>query len=244
MVLFEASASPQHADETEAIDVTQTAPPVVQIESLSPQQIAELIEISFIQACLSLAQGYVDTLKLFIVAVKASYEQGGRTVDQLIADVNACPQQTANRPLLPEEQALRSTWIQAVHLVLDHIGHSTSVVASAAIATDSNEPNVRIKQAMDPRIRDAYTPILDDIVAASRTRGIVWNTNDFVQSHRDVLPKTIWADPVEMAIVSQTIKVLYYTLVVLAEERLANLEEDDDMPNVAKPKIPHGTGFN
>ena len=243
-MLFEASASQQPAeDETEAIDETPSAPPVVQIESLSPQQIDELIEISFIQACLSLAQGYVDTLKLFIVAVKASYEQGCRNVDQLIADVNACPQQTANRSLLPEEQALRSTWIQAVHLVLDHIDHSSSV-ASATTATDSKTENVPIKHAIDPKIRGTYTPILDDIVAASNTRGIVWNTNDFVQSHRGALPETIWADPVEMAIVSQTIKVLYFTLVVLAEERLANLEEDDDMPVVAKPKIPRGTGFN
>jgi hypothetical protein len=215
----------------------------VQIETLSPQQIADLIEISFIQACLSLAQGYVDTLKLFIVAVKASYEQGCRDVHQLIEDVNACPHQTANRPLLPEEQALRSTWIQAVHLMLDHIQPFSSS-APATTGTGSNKQNMHINHGIDPKIRDTYTPILDDIVEASKAPGGVWNTNNFVQSHRGVLSDSIWADPVEMAIVSQTIKVLYYTLVVLAEERLANLEEDDDMSVVAKPNIPRGTGFN
>ena len=244
MVLCGASSQP--ANEQETID--ETAQTVIHIDTLSPQQITELVEISFIQACLSLAQGYVDTLKLFIVAVKASYEQQERRdVQQLIANVNACPQLTANRPLLPEEQALRSTWIQAVHLMLGHIQHhaaATAVSSVAASASTNDSSALGATHAIDPQIRDVYTPILEEIVAASKVRSKVWNTNDFVLSHRDDLPDSIWADPVEMAIVSQTIKVMYYTLVVLAEERLANLEEDDDMPIVAKPKIPRGTGFN
>ena len=219
-----------------SLDETTT---VVQIESLSPGQIDELIEVSFIQACLSLAQGYVDTLKLFIVAVKASYEQGVRGVDELVDAVNRCPVQTARRPLLPEEEALRSTWIHAVHLMLEHIGHSSAAQVNA------DDRNKTINHAIDLHVRETYTPILDDIVQA-KARGDAqsWNTNNFVTSHRDLLPETIWEDQVQMAIVSQTIKVLYYTLIVLAEERLANLEEDDDIPVLPKPKIPRGTGFN
>src|SRR5210317_112346 len=39
-------------------------------KELTPSTIAEMIEVSFIQSCLQLSQGYVDVLKLFIVAVK------------------------------------------------------------------------------------------------------------------------------------------------------------------------------
>jgi len=229
----------QHADELPSPDST---PVVVPIEGLTQDQIAELIEISFIQACLSLAQGYVDTLKLMIVAVQASYERGTVAVQDLVTSVNECPTNTAGRPLMPDEVALRSTWIHAVHLMLEHIGHHTH---SNTILIPQHQ--------IDSTVRATYTPILDDVVVQAKQalqgdEDSVWNTNDFVARHQDVLPDAIWEDPVEMAMVSQTIKVLYFTLVVLAEERLANLEEgdddDDEMPVTAKPKIPRGTGFN
>jgi len=210
---------------------------VIQIESLSEDQIAELIEVSFIQACLSLAQGYVDTLKLFIVAVKASYERGNVSVSRLIQAVNECPTNTAGRPLMPEEEALRSTWIHAVHLMLDHINHPRP------LPTESEDNDLDID--IDATVRETYnTSILNDIVAAQESN-VVWNTNDFVARHKEMLLDD--DDPVQTAIISQTIKVLYYTLVVLAEERLANVEEgdnDDVTVTAAKPRIPRGTGFN
>lgn len=207
---------------------------VVQVESLTQDQIAELIEVSFIQACLSLAQGYVDTLKLFIVAVKASYERGNIAVESLVRAVNECPTNTAGRPLMPEEVALRSTWIHAVHLMLEHIGHPRK----------SDGTDAAVTHQIDSKVRERYSPLLDDVVQA-KALGNAWNTNAFIATHQGVLPFTILEDQVEMAVVSQTVKVLYCTLVVLAEERLANLEEDDDdTPVTAKPKIPRGTGFN
>jgi len=215
---------------------------VIQIESLSQEQIAELIEISFIQACLSLAQGYVDTLKLFIVAVKSAYERGTIGIDELVERVNQCPANTAGRPLMPEEEALRATWIHAVHLMLLHVGHKTSGQMSSSSSTDN--------MVIAKDVRETYSPVLEDIVAIKESNNASWNTNDFVASHKDVLFPANTAedqdqdDAVQLAIVSQTVKVLYYTLVVLAEERLANLEEDDEMPVTAKPKIPRGTGFN
>jgi len=222
-------------------------PTVIQIESLSQDQIAELIEVSFIQACLALAQGYVDTLKLFIVAVKASYERGTLSVSSLIQAVNECPTNTAGRPLMPEEEALRSTWIHAVHLMLDHIDHPRSG------SSKSNNNNNNNNNDIDAKIRETYsTPILNDIVAAQESN-VVWNTNDFVARHKEQLLPPIMDDNdnnsndlVQTAIISQTIKVLYYTLVVLAEERLANVEEghNDLTVTAAKPRIPRGMGFN
>ena len=43
-------------------------------EELTPEIIAEMIEVSFLNSCLQLSQGYVDVLKLFIVAVKSGHE--------------------------------------------------------------------------------------------------------------------------------------------------------------------------
>ena len=154
---------------------------MIQIESLSQDQIAELIEISFIQACLSLAQGYVDTLKLFIVAVKSAYERGTIGIDELVERVNQCPANTAGRPLLPEEEALRATWIHAVHLMLLHVGHKTSGQMSSS--SSSSTGNMVI--AKD--VRETYSPVLEDIVAIKESNSASWNTNDFVASHKDVL---------------------------------------------------------
>jgi len=43
-------------------------------KELTPPIIAEMIEVSFLNSCLQLSQGYVDVLKLFIVAVKSGHE--------------------------------------------------------------------------------------------------------------------------------------------------------------------------
>ena len=169
-------------------------------------------------------------LKLFIVATKASYEREGTTIDQLIEAVNTCPVNTAGRPLMPEEAQLRSAWIHAVYLMLDHIGHPTKNNGgeSSDIADD---------------VRNTYSAILPDLVALKESSGTGFvNIQEFVQDHADVLPASMEEDALQMAIVSQTVKVLWYTLVVLDEERLAN-DEDADM-SVARPQIPRGEGIN
>ena len=89
-------------------------------DPLTPEKVAELIEVSFVNGIIQLSQGYVDVLKLLIAAIQAGYNLG-MTPGNLLDTVAECPEQTANRPLMDEEVALRTTWIQIVYLVLDHV---------------------------------------------------------------------------------------------------------------------------
>jgi hypothetical protein len=63
---------------------------------LTPSKIALLLERSFVAACKSLASGYVDELKLFIVSSKAGYERG-LTIPQLKMELKECPSESAGR---------------------------------------------------------------------------------------------------------------------------------------------------
>ena len=60
--------------------------------------------------------------------------------------------------------------------------------------------------------------------------------------NRSFFPNTLYDDDVQLAIASQTIRVLYYTLTVLEEERLAS--DSDELSNMARPQIPRGDGIN
>eukprot|EP00617_Octactis_speculum_P003254 CAMPEP_0185784604 /NCGR_PEP_ID=MMETSP1174-20130828/124250_1 /TAXON_ID=35687 /ORGANISM="Dictyocha speculum, Strain CCMP1381" /LENGTH=67 /DNA_ID=CAMNT_0028476279 /DNA_START=55 /DNA_END=255 /DNA_ORIENTATION=- len=46
------------------------------LDATTPSGIAALIERSFVAACLELASGHVDALKLFISAALTGYERG------------------------------------------------------------------------------------------------------------------------------------------------------------------------
>lgn len=157
-----------------------------------------------------------------------------RRVPNLVDWIDACPVQTAGRPLAPEEVQLRTTWIHAVNLMLDHIGHDDSTAVTADTPETCHDLSV---------VRSTYSPILPDLLALKGSGGSL-NTPVFVQEHKDVLPASLQEDAVQMAIVSQTIKVLWYTLVVLDEERLANDINNDDQLNVARAQIPRGQGIN
>ena len=96
---------------------------VISIESLSSSQLVELIELSFLQACVAMAKtGDLYPLKLFIVAVKAALENEHHcycTVRDLIEAVDKCPGvQELGRPLDPSEKELRALWIQAIYLMI------------------------------------------------------------------------------------------------------------------------------
>jgi hypothetical protein len=164
-------------------------------------------------------------LKLFIVAVKASYERGTLTIDELVHAVDTCPVNTAGRPLIPAEVELRTTWIHATYWMLGHV-MTTPLGSDLAKAAGVND-----------NVKDTYTSVIPDLVALHANGGTL-NTQEFVQDHLDILPAVIQEDAMQMAIVSQTIKVMWYALVVLDEERLANGEEPP------RPNIPRGKGIN
>mmetsp|Transcript_7045 Transcript_7045/g.15214 ORF Transcript_7045/g.15214 Transcript_7045/m.15214 type:complete len:335 (+) Transcript_7045:64-1068(+) len=89
-------------------------------EEVTPEKVAEMIEVSFLQSCLQLSQGYVDVLKLFIVAVQAGYERR-LPLKELIPLVEVCPVNSAGRELMKEEKSLRDEWMLVVYSVLDSL---------------------------------------------------------------------------------------------------------------------------
>ena len=87
-------------------------------KELTPPLIAEMLEKTFVDACMQLSSGYVDVLKLFIVAGKAAYERG-LTIPQVQLEISQCKTQTAGRPLMQEEIDLRTVWLSLVYLTLE-----------------------------------------------------------------------------------------------------------------------------
>ena len=69
---------------------------------LTTPTIAELVEASFVRAVMDLRTGLVDTLKLFVSAVKAGYARGV-PVPVLEDTLGTVARQTAGRPLIEEE---------------------------------------------------------------------------------------------------------------------------------------------
>jgi len=214
----------------------------MEIESLSSDQILELIELSFFQACFALSKGDSEPLKLFIVAVKTAAKKFEKaSAIAITKTVNSLPS-SIGRPLEEQEQELRDTWIQAIYLMLGHtlaLGDDDFVVVNDGTTTNKDTNSVA----------DLYGPILDDLVAIHNT-GMGLNVNQFISTRKDILmpPKNKKKDNnplmleendenddlVQLAVVTQTVKLLYTTLEVLEGEGSDKysyaVEEDDDEP--------------
>ena len=198
----------------------EATPKVIEIESLSPSQIVELIEFSFLQSCLALSKGItIEPVQLFIIAVKIASKQEPSVIKILgalheNASSTATTTSSMKRPLDVGEETLRSTWIQAIYLMLAHLG----------------EHSIQTKD-IDAAVVNTYSPILlDDLVAIQRS-GLGLNIETFVERRKDILfpeeaqggGQNPWLieqepiDPIQFAIVSQTIKLLFYTAALLED---------------------------
>jgi hypothetical protein len=107
-------------DDPSSVSSAPTAAAAVTNEELSDKTIAEMIEVSFVQSCLQLSQGYIDVLKLFIVAVKAGYERS-LSLTTLHTLVKNCSVESANRKLSSDEEKLRYEWMKMVYELLNAI---------------------------------------------------------------------------------------------------------------------------
>ena len=157
----------------------------------------------------------------------------------IVSMVNICPTNTAGRPLAEEEVQLRTTWIYAVALMLDHIKYTTDSSATSEMVY--NQLAAVDADAAAITVRNTYGQILPIIVDVKNS-GNSLKTQEFMNQNSPLLPDTVYADDVQLAIATQTVKVLYYTLTVLEEERLAS--DSDDMSNVTRPQIPRSDGIN
>jgi hypothetical protein len=204
-------------------------PEYIQIESLTASQVTELIELSFFQACYALSKGDIEPLKLFVVAVTtASKKYKGASAMAIAMTVDSLP--PSARPLEPQERDLRETWIRAVYLMMQH-------VLDGFDGSSSNVNN-------DDEVANTYGPILVDLVAIHRT-GMGLNVNKFVESRKDILlPKDNILvledgpeddDLVRLAVVTQTINVLFTTLVVMTGEDDDDESSDDSSDELSDP---------
>ena len=217
----------------------------MEIESLSSDQVLELIELSFFQACFALSKGDNEPLKLFIVAVMTAAKKfETASAFAMTQTVNSLPS-SIGRPLERQEQELRDTWIQAIYLLLGHtlgLGEDDFMLVNDGTTTNSNDTN--------NSVAELYGPILEDLIAIHNT-GLGLNVNQFVSTRKDILlpprknsknntnPLMLEdndneEDLVQLAVVTQTVKLLYTTLEVLAGEGSDKysyaVEEDDGEP--------------
>lgn len=187
---------------------------------LTPDVIAEMIEVTFVQACLQLAKGYVDVLKLFIAATKSSFELGIPS-EMMIEKVNNVKGQSAGRPLMDEEKGLRSTWIDLVYLTLHTVHDQTN--------------NERVGFSVDKKVTERFGDLVRGTVEA-KSEQLDEGTEDLQMDDIMNMYGTTVTDPMERALFVQGAKVVLLTLKVMEEEKLANDEDGSIMP--PKPPIP------
>ena len=177
----------------------------------------------------------MDVLKLFIVSVKAGYETNV-TPTSLVGKVNECPVNTAKRPLVSEELLLRTTWIYAVYMILEYIDHPIlNVITATTTPTTEKVQDDEIYST----VRDIYSgivPILLSIKQGDHTKyGDKFNPQQIVQDNAILLGlknddnnNVNNENQIQIAIITQTIRVLWFTLIVLEEEKFANDDTVDE----------------
>lgn len=209
---------------------------------LTPETIVEMIEVSFVNGCLQLSQGYVDVLKLLIVAVKAAYEYG-LSIPDLMERLSSWPVRSANRDLMKEEIALRSAWINIIYMTLAALGEKHG---------GSKDDVRRVTMDLDARTERLYVNYVDHVAdwrrrqdfsnmdgaavtkESLRVDDLLKACDDLVMDDEDDI------DPVERAMLPQNLRVVVLTLTVLEEERRcsddASIKKEAAMP--PRPPIP------
>lgn len=188
-----------HASTPQLYDGTNYTLP----DTTTPDGVAQVLEVSFVHACMQLSSGYVDVLKMFIAAAMSSY-QFGFPIDVVQKALSECPNETANRPLMPEEINLRYTWCSLVYLTLLTIDHPT--VQKTAVS-----------DSIPTEIREKYGPFIDRMAKMYKMdETLTISVEDLMKDDNSI---TTASDLSEMdrAILLQSMRVGTLTLVVLRE---------------------------
>lgn len=216
--------------------------------TLTPSKIAELVEVAFLQSCLQLSQGYVDVLKLFIVAVKSGYEYPLR-LEELNALVETCPLNSAGRDLTDEEKGLRLEWVRMVYETMTALNDLDAKRSSG----DSDATTYRISEVTQAMLsiqselqnEETITGGKQDATVAMNnlTVGEVLKRSPSLSKLNDSI-----ADPMEKAFLTNDIRVALMTFRVLEEEkvcskgasgsRVKNNGGDNIGEEVPRPPIP------
>ncbi|CAM9401753.1 unnamed protein product [Chrysoparadoxa australica] len=164
------------------------------------RDLAGRIESSFIEACAS--GDYQGGMKSFIRAIISAYESG-YSVPSITLELSMHPGQSAGRPLMAEETELRQLWMTLVYLTLEKVRWPQFVEHAARI---------------DPPFKAKFELFVENIVEARR-RGYDLERLKLEEMMRgggsgaEGEPRT----PVEAAVLSQSMRVVFLTLSVTRE---------------------------
>ena len=127
--------------------------------------------------------------------------------------------QTAGRDLMDEELELRRLWVCLVFLTLEAVG--VEVEATGDEDTESGT-------AVPAEVRDEYSAFVQRIVDAKRGGATLKALKlDELLGSRGAEPRTA----IETAVLSQSMRLCFFTMVVLDDERRASGEDDDTAYN-------------
>lgn len=171
---------------------------------LTLPKIAELIDCSFVQACMQLADGYIDVLKLMIASIQSAFDKGIPPA-HLIQAIEDIQPGSAGRMLMPEEIRLRNTWIQVVYVMLAHLAKQ------------------KLPELLDTDIEESYVPITP-ILIRRKELSDSFHAKELFEATAQFFPKDLSANPLEEAIVLQSLRVMWVTMTVVDEVELCQGE--------------------
>lgn len=213
---------------------------------LTPTTIAEMIEVSFLNSCLQLSQGYVDVLKLFIVAVQAGHDQqlSLGTLDKLVED---CPVNSAGRDLMVEEKGLRREWMMVVYDMLDALKETTR------LTSDDDDDIYNVNEEVANRVSSVVSSILsiqqtlkqEEEQSGGKQDAIAVMSSLSVEeaiaksTHLSQLFEDATNSPMDKAFLTNDVRVALLTCRVIEEEKLC-LEGSSGsvVGDVPRPPIP------
>lgn len=218
-------------------------------KQLSPEAIAEMIEVSFVQSCMQLASGYVDVLKLFLAAVKAGYERG-TSLDELVASVEGCGVKTAGRDLAPEEKALRNEWMEIAYRMLRELDHPSEDEGKVAEGlSDGSVAKERVQEVVEAMVRVQNKADEEEVLTGGKSNAVVSLKATTVEAAVKDDPTLssrmeragASGDAMEKALLTNAVRVALTVLAVLDEERVC-LDDggggEDASTGVPRPPIP------
>eukprot|EP00522_Entomoneis_paludosa_P014662 CAMPEP_0172446466 /NCGR_PEP_ID=MMETSP1065-20121228/6058_1 /TAXON_ID=265537 /ORGANISM="Amphiprora paludosa, Strain CCMP125" /LENGTH=215 /DNA_ID=CAMNT_0013197593 /DNA_START=147 /DNA_END=794 /DNA_ORIENTATION=+ len=187
---------------------------------LTESVLGEMLERTFLQACFQLPTGFVDMLKLFLVATTAAYQRP-LSLARTLQLVNKCPVNTANRDLTTEEIELRTSWISIGYLTLWTLDQMEGLETVEAL--ERQAAAIQIPQS----VFDDYGALVQHHVATKLGQAELEETSSSS------------TDPQTAALRAYQIKIIQLTLQTIHETRLANEKfVDEDGVGPPRPHIP------
>jgi hypothetical protein len=213
-------------------------------EDLTSETIAEMIEVSFLQSCLQLSQGYVDVLKLFIVAVKTGYQKK-IPLDELHELVKNCPVNSAGRDLMKEEVDLRREWMAVVYEMMKALNHENNNCMSVTLqgqepANPNYDSQKRVAQVVDSMLQLQQNLQEEEHKSGGEQDSVVALTNLTVEKALQKLPSLSQLhesiqSPMKKAFLTNDIRVALLTFKVIEEEKVCL--EDSKGKKIPRPPI-------